>query len=216
MADAIFKVPNNSTVQLQDSTKLPLTGGTLTGNLTLQWGDLVLGTASTASNDSGDIVWTYGNGNEKARISEYDSPTSPVGPKYRIFSKSNASSAMYDGNLTINYVASKGYDTWTSQSVVYSNNGSVILYKFGCLVTFKVNGIKLKANSTGRTHFLTIDSMYRPIAQVQTGRDGWGTSSNAWVQYIIGADGKVYVDIDGTLPNDKQSWLNFSYVTSNT
>ena len=35
MADAIFKVPNNSTVQLQDSTKLPLTGGTLTGNLTL-------------------------------------------------------------------------------------------------------------------------------------------------------------------------------------
>lgn len=45
---------------------------------TLKGVDLKLGTTGTSSNDSGDLVWQYGNGNEKARLWAEDSMTSSV------------------------------------------------------------------------------------------------------------------------------------------
>ena len=64
---------------------LPLAGGTMTGSLTMKGHDIVLGTPGTSSDDSADIDWMYGNGNEKARIWVADVFTELHGPYYRAF-----------------------------------------------------------------------------------------------------------------------------------
>ena len=55
--------------------KVSKSGDTMTGNLTLAGNELHMGTASSSSNDSGGIVWYFGNGQEKARVWTADSPT---------------------------------------------------------------------------------------------------------------------------------------------
>ena len=50
------------------SNKVDKTGDSMTGHLALLGSELHLKTTSSSSNDSGDIVWFYGNGQEKARI----------------------------------------------------------------------------------------------------------------------------------------------------
>lgn len=60
---------------------LPLSGGTITG------GDIRLGTTSSSSDDSGDLVYIYGNGNEKTRIWTDNTYTSYRGPNWRVYTK---------------------------------------------------------------------------------------------------------------------------------
>ncbi len=55
--------------------KVSKSGDTMTGNLTLAGQELHMATGSSSSDDSGDIVWYYGNGQEKARVWTADSPT---------------------------------------------------------------------------------------------------------------------------------------------
>ena len=62
-------------------------------------GDVVLGTPSSSSNDSGDIYWKYGNGQEKARLWQDDTYTAKAGPTYRIY-KSDGT-ALYNGRLPL-------------------------------------------------------------------------------------------------------------------
>lgn len=78
---------------------LPLTGGTLTGLLLTAGTDIILGTSGTSSNDSGDLVWRYGNGNEKMRIWGYDEYTVKQGPNFRIYNSSGTS--LYSGTLPL-------------------------------------------------------------------------------------------------------------------
>ena len=47
--------------------------------------DVTLGTSGSSSNDSGDIVWKYGNGKEKARIWTDNTYTSAKGLNYRLY-----------------------------------------------------------------------------------------------------------------------------------
>ena len=60
-----------------NSGEITISGSTTYGaNLTLKGGDLVLSTPIGSSNDSRDIVFNYGNGNEKARLWMQNTPTS--------------------------------------------------------------------------------------------------------------------------------------------
>ena len=209
MADATFKVPNNSTVQLQDSTKLPLTGGTLTGNLTLQWGDLVLGTASTASNDSGDIVWTYGNGNEKARIWMPETVNSLVGPNYRLYNSSG--SQIYNGSLVPLKTTSVNYTSYSLPTSQVSG-GSITIYKFGRVATIKINGVTFKYHTSRITFLSGIPNAYCPYAQVCSESIGAGGNSDTTFYIIFNSDGTLQYQ-----KGDTGNWTlyeNFTYITA--
>lgn len=73
------------------SNYLPLTGGTMRGSIDTHGSDIIFGTGGTSSNDSGDIEFTYGNGNEKCRIwtdETYTSSAKYKGPNYRVYDTS--------------------------------------------------------------------------------------------------------------------------------
>ena len=86
---------------------LPLSGGTLEGrlyvkgNIYLEGKDLMLRTRDTTTNDSGDIVWYYGNEQEKSRIwtSDVYSSTTSVSPYYRVYDETGTN--LYSGRLQI-------------------------------------------------------------------------------------------------------------------
>jgi len=60
-------------ITVADATKLPLTGGTLTGSLTMANGRDIILAATTGGTDMGDIVFQNGDGTEKHRL--YDGTT---------------------------------------------------------------------------------------------------------------------------------------------
>lgn len=81
------------------TSDLPLTGGTMTGTLKIAGQEFILGTNSSSSNDSGDLVWQYGSGQEKMRIWTPDSPTTKTGPYFRVYNASGTS--LYSGVLPL-------------------------------------------------------------------------------------------------------------------
>lgn len=72
----------------RDSTKVAKAGDTMTGYLTMAGDNLNLGTTGSSSDDSSDIVWRYGNGNEKARLWAENTYSKAQGLNYRLFDKS--------------------------------------------------------------------------------------------------------------------------------
>ena len=68
------------------NTRVSKSGDDITGHLTMKGTDINLSTINSNSNDSGDIVFWYGNGNEKARIYVSDTYTEAKGPSYRVAS----------------------------------------------------------------------------------------------------------------------------------
>ena len=54
-------------------------------SVTTAGGDVTLGTSGSSSNNSGDVIWKYGNGQEKARIWTDDTYTSAKGLNYRLY-----------------------------------------------------------------------------------------------------------------------------------
>ncbi len=87
------------TVTPNDTTKLPLSGGTLTGTLTMAGNDIKLGTASASTDDSADIVWYYGNGQEKARIWTQNTYTAKSGLNYRVYDSEGTS--LFNGTIPL-------------------------------------------------------------------------------------------------------------------
>ena len=85
---------------------LPLTGGTLTGELNctgtirLKGTDLRLETSGPNSNDSGDLVYFYGNGNEKMRIWSANEYTTKTSPNFRQYKQDGT--GIYSGSLALN------------------------------------------------------------------------------------------------------------------
>lgn len=55
------------------------------GNIVSSGGDLSLGTTGSGSDDSGDIVWYYGNGQEKARLWTDNTYSATKGLNYRVY-----------------------------------------------------------------------------------------------------------------------------------
>ena len=77
--------------------KVKKSGDTMTGILTMAGVDLALKTNGASSDDSGDFVWYYGNGNEKMRIWTNNSYTAESGPNYRVFNSNGTQ--LYGGTL---------------------------------------------------------------------------------------------------------------------
>lgn len=70
------------------SGKLDKAGGEMTGTLAMKGTDFELKTSGSSSNDSGDIVFRYGNGNEKARIWSDNTYTASSGRlNYRVYNE---------------------------------------------------------------------------------------------------------------------------------
>ena len=78
---------------------LPLSGGTLTGSLSTNGSDILLKTSDENSDDSGDIVWYYGNGQEKMRIWTENTYSSKLGPSFRLYKKDGTS--LFNGSLSL-------------------------------------------------------------------------------------------------------------------
>ena len=57
----------------------------MTGSLTMNGQDILLKTSGSSSDDAADIVWFYGNGQEKARIWTDNSYSSITGPYFRTY-----------------------------------------------------------------------------------------------------------------------------------
>ena len=76
-------------------------------SITISGGNLNLKPPNSSSNDSDDIVWFYGNDQEKMRIWSLNEYTAAGGPQYRVY-KSDGTS-LYTGRLVIgNSVGSTG------------------------------------------------------------------------------------------------------------
>ena len=85
----VFNSTANSGVTLRGSN----------GNIESSGGDLCLKTAGSSSDDSGDIVWYYGNGQEKARIWLNNTYTAASGLNYRLY-KSDGTS-LHNGTIPL-------------------------------------------------------------------------------------------------------------------
>ena len=110
----------------------------------LSGSDLTLGTASSNSDDSGDLVYTYGNGNEKMRIWTENEYTAGVGPLYRVNKKDGT--LLYYGRLATmgevdgvdNAKVEKSGDTMTGGLIM---DGTGIGFKRGSYTSVLVRPI---------------------------------------------------------------------------
>lgn len=82
-------VPYATTSGTANTAKAVLTAG----------GDVIMGTTGSDSDDSGDIVWRYGNGNEKARLYTANEYTAKSGLNYRVYKKDGTS--LYSGTIPL-------------------------------------------------------------------------------------------------------------------
>ena len=105
-------------------------------NIHLAGGDLNLKTSSSSSNDTGDIVWWYGNGKEKARLWMSSATYSTaIGPAFRVYNTSGTN--LYNGALTLSHqvtLATWGNYNTVGQTINLSQsiqNFRVIIVQFG-------------------------------------------------------------------------------------
>ena len=90
----------------------------MSGNVKLTGHELHLKTSGTSSNDSGDIVFYYGNGKEKARIWTSDTYTAASGPYFRVYKE--------DGTLLANTTLALATHTHTKLNNYYSSRPTSI------------------------------------------------------------------------------------------
>lgn len=88
-ADANKSVSHATTSGTANTAKAVLTAG----------GDVIMGTTGSTSDDSGDIIWRYGNGQEKARLWTYTEYTAKGGLNYRVYKKDGTS--LYNGTIPL-------------------------------------------------------------------------------------------------------------------
>lgn len=141
--------------------KVSKTGDSMTGSLDLLGSELHLKTNSSSSNDSGDIIWFYGNGQEKARIWTENSPTTVNAGRisFRCY-KSDGTALLSAGKLAtssdVDGKVSKSGDTATGK------------------ITFNA-GIAIKAGSeiSNPPFFLTLNEAF-----ADGGNVGWKPTSS--------------------------------------
>ena len=92
-----FDVSNNTVYIGNNNQNIPI-GRDLT-HLDLKGYDLILGTTSSDSDDSSDIEWLYGNGQEKARLWMSNDLTAKIAPYFREYESDGT--ALYTGNLVL-------------------------------------------------------------------------------------------------------------------
>lgn len=82
------------------SNKVDKTGDSMSGPLDLLGSELHLKTTSSSSNDSGDIVWFYGNGQEKARIWT-DNDLNATNCRFNIRAYSSSGAQLFSGKIPL-------------------------------------------------------------------------------------------------------------------
>ena len=113
-ATSATKATQDSDGNAINTTYLKKSGGTITGALALN-GDLQLKPASSSSNDSPDIVWYYGNGQEKARLWTADTYSAASGLTYRLY-KSDGTS-LHSGTIPLSDTKNTAGSTDTSSKI---------------------------------------------------------------------------------------------------
>lgn len=95
------------------------------GSVTTVGADVNLTTPNSSSDDSGDIVFFYGNGQEKMRIWSNNTYTAKAGPNYRVFNSSGTQ--LYSGTLVL-HDGTGASGTWnitaSSANKINTNAGS--------------------------------------------------------------------------------------------
>ena len=112
--------------------KVDKAGDIIYGDLDFAGSNVCLKTSGSSTDDSGDIVFYYGNGNEKCRIYTSNEFTAAAGPSYRVYKKDGT--ALYSGRLATmadlswgnisgkpSYLPTAG---GTMTGIVYSSYGS--------------------------------------------------------------------------------------------
>ncbi len=90
-------------------------GGTLTGELIMAGKDIKLSTIDSSSDDSGDIAWFYGNGQEKARLWTSNEYSAESGLSYRLYKKDGTS--LFSGTIPLRDTKNTAGSTDTSSKI---------------------------------------------------------------------------------------------------
>lgn len=97
--NGVSVLDSNKIAQIDLTGKLDKTGDTMTGQLVMQGTDIRLETPNSSSNDSSDIVWYYGNGQEKARLWTNEAYTAESGLNFRMYKEDGTS--LFSGTIPL-------------------------------------------------------------------------------------------------------------------
>lgn len=166
---------------------------TLAGSLNINGGNVNLGTSSSASDDSGDIAFFYGNGQEKARIFSANEFTSYDDLNYRCYKK--------DGTLLGNsHLATRkdivpisgGKAITTSTSMSYTGLSFVVPPHSVVSVTVravwqngwpKIIGVSTSSSSQGSS-LIASNVQYSGVGHLSTAVNYYNASSSNLTLYI--------------------------------
>lgn len=194
---------------LNSTSYLPLTGGTLTGVLRLKGSQIELGTSSSSSNDSADIVYLYGNGNEKCRLWTDDTYTTGVGPNYRVYKSDGMS--LYSGRLATvgelsSYLPLAG-GTMSNTNVVTNLNADLLDGYHASAFGYNKGAYNYDANEVG-THFAAYRFSGSPLNAF---------SSAAWSNMlVIGANSDTMTQLGGPYNSQELYFRNGTWNADGT
>lgn len=144
-------------------------------------GDIKLKTTGSSSDDSGDIIWYYGNGKEKMRIWTDNTYTAAKGPNYRVY-KSDGT-LLYNGNLPL-----------TSITVYSSSTGATTTTAFA--IPSGYNAMRVTVKKSGSTMLSTI------ICSLNASQADWGgfiqTDNTTAQGMIVGEITPILIKKSGT------------------
>ncbi len=157
-------------------------GDTMTGVLTMAGKDIELKTSGSSSNDSGDIVWYYGNGREKARLWTNDTYTAVAGINYRVYK--NDGTALYTGTLLTGKDAILRQAWWTSGTSHNANDlrGSTV-FAYSTHTNTATTGTLVSFDcSTNDNYTLQMQGNYSGNGLYFRNRNGDNGTWGAWRQ----------------------------------
>ena len=138
MADiSKIKLPDGTTYSVKDDTKLPLTGGTMTGNLTLQNCNLYL---ADGSGNIKALLWI--GGNNDGVLSMYNSSgTATINLEPELGRVSCLK--MNNQNISDEFTISKTSGNWSVKEITAYRSGNMVQLT----IAFKGNGTAVSAGS---------------------------------------------------------------------
>ena len=189
---------------------LPLTGGTMTGAIIMKGVHIYMDTADSSSNATGDIVFRYGSGQEKARIWMDDTFSTVLGPQFRIYKTDGTQLVSTRLALASQIPSLAGYATqsWVnSQGFLTSETylGTVTKVSAGTGITTNPStGITssgtVSISSTYQTYINHGESAYNSLSDYLLKSDGmqFYIINNSYVRAQFNPDGGRAAKAQGT------------------
>ena len=167
-------------------------GGTMTGYLTLNGKDLRLKTTGSTSDDASDIVWYYGNDQERMRIwASTTEPTAKIGPNYRVYKKDGT--ALFNGTLAL-YELENITVTYASGVVAQSGGNGLGCKRYGNVYVLNLSVQLTKSANSGWFKLCSIASTHAPANTMYDLAHNFSLSYNE-VQLVGGSTGGA-INID--------------------